>query len=254
MSPALHIPSMPTRYSFVAVASALLAAACVSPAPRTDAPDTPVPSTGSAVDTVTFLALGDSYTIGEAVPESDRWPVQLAALLRERGLAVQEPTIIARTGWTTDELAAQLDVVRLRVPFSLVSLLIGVNNQYRGRDAEQYRGEFRGLLERAIGFAGGEASRVIVVSIPDWGVTPFAEGRNRAQVASDIDRFNAINREVTRQLGARYVNITPGSRLAATDGSLTASDGLHPSGLMYAAWARATFPEALVALGRSPSN
>ena len=206
------------------------------------------------MDTLTFLALGDSYTIGEAVAEGERWPVQLAALLRQRGLAVQEPTIIAKTGWTTDELAAQLDVVRLRVPFSLVSLLIGVNNQYRGRDAEEYRAEFRGLLERAIGYAGGEAGRVIVVSIPDWGVTPFAEGRDRAQIASDIDRFNAINRAVTAQLGARYVDITPGSRDAATDPALTASDGLHPSGAMYASWARDVLPEALAALALRREN
>ncbi len=202
------------------------------------------------MDTVTFLALGDSYTIGEAVGEAERWPVQLAALLQSRGHAVAEPTIIAKTGWTTDELAAQLDVVRLRVPFSLVSLLIGVNNQYRGRDAEEYRTQFRDLLERAIGFTGGDAGRVIVVSIPDWGVTPFAEGRDRAKIASEIDRFNSINREVTTALGARYVDITPGSRSAATDATLTASDGLHPSGAMYAAWARAVLPEALEALAQ----
>ena len=205
------------------------------------------------MDSVTFLALGDSYTIGEAVPEAERWPVQLAGLLRARGYAVQDPTIIAKTGWTTDELAGQLDVVRLRVPFSLVSLLIGVNNQYRGRDVEEYRDQFRGLLERAIGFAGGNAKRVIVVSIPDWGVTPFAEGRDRAKIAAEIDRFNAVNREVTASLGARYVDITPGSRMAATDASLTASDGLHPSGAMYGGWARAILPEALAALGR-PAN
>ena len=205
------------------------------------------------MDSVSFLALGDSYTIGEAVPENERWPVQLAGLLRGRRYAVTEPTIIAKTGWTTDELAAQLDVVRLRGPFSLVSLLIGVNNQYRGRDAEEYRAQFRELLQRAIGFAGGEPARVIVVSIPDWGVTPFAEGRDRAKIAADIDRFNAINREVTGQLGARYVDITPGSRDAATNASLTASDGLHPSGAMYSSWARAVLPEALAAL-KSPGN
>lgn len=232
------------------LAFALLASACVSPGPVPERAADSTPPTGAAVDTVTFLALGDSYTIGESVAESERWPVQLAALLRQRGLAVQEPTIIAKTGWTTDELAAQLDVVRLRVPFSLVSLLIGVNNQYRGRDAEEYRAEFRGLLGRAIGYAGGEAGRVVVVSIPDWGVTPFAEGRDRAKIASDIDRFNAINREVTAQLGARYVDITPGSRDAATDPALTAADGLHPSGAMYGSWARAVLPEALAALER----
>ena len=137
-----------------------------------------------------YLALGDSYTIGESVAESERFPVQL---VRELGLS--EPAIIAKTGWTTDELGHALDAVRLAGPFDLVTLLIGVNNQYRGRDAEQYRGEFSELLQRAIGFAGGDAKKVVVVSIPDWGVTPFAEGRDRAKIATEIDRYNAINRE-----------------------------------------------------------
>ena len=143
-------------------ALALLLVGCAAPSARGPAaPSTP--SSGGAVDSAGFLALGDSYTIGEAVPESERWPVQLAELMRTRGVAIGDPTIIAKTGWTTDELAAQLDVVRLRVPFSLVSLLIGVNNQYRGRDAEEYRVQFRNLLQRAIGFAGGDAGRVVVV-------------------------------------------------------------------------------------------
>ena len=202
------------------------------------------------MDSASFLALGDSYTIGEAVPESERWPVQLARLMRSRGVAIGEPTIIARTGWTTDELAAQLDAVRLRVPFSLVSLLIGVNNQYRGRDAGEYRLQFRDLLQRAIGFAGGDAGRVVVVSIPDWGVTPFAEGRDRARIAAEVDQFNAINREEALALGARYVDITPGSRDAANDRSLLAGDGLHPSGRMYTAWAEAVLPHALEAVAR----
>ncbi|MBK5260447.1 MAG: SGNH/GDSL hydrolase family protein, partial [Thermoanaerobaculia bacterium] len=123
-----------------------------------------------------FLALGDSYTIGEAVPESERWPVQLANALRARGIDVNGPQIIAKTGWTTDELNAAIDAADPRGPFDLVTLLIGVNNQFRGRDAEQYRGQLAALLQRAIGFAGGDAKRVIVVSIPDWGVMPFAEG------------------------------------------------------------------------------
>ena len=236
--------------SLIRPAAALaLLAACASPPPAANPTVGATPTNGAAVDSVTFLALGDSYTIGEAVAEGERWPVQLAGLLRERGYAVAEPTIIAKTGWTTDELASRLDVVRLRVPFSLVSLLIGVNNQYRGRDPEEYRTQFRGLLERAIGYAGGVPGRVIVVSIPDWGVTPFAEGRDRAKIATEIDRFNAINREVTAQLGARYVDITPGSRSAATDAALTAADGLHPSGAMYSNWARAVLPEAVASLG-----
>jgi lysophospholipase L1-like esterase len=191
-----------------------------------------------------FLALGDSYTIGESVAAEERWPAQLAALLNAAGVEVSAPLIIAATGWTTDELAAGIDAADARGPFDLVSLLIGVNNQYRGHDPEQYRAEFAGLLTRAIAFAGGEPSAVIVLSIPDWGVTPFANGRERAQIAAAIDAFNAINREAAEAAGARYVDVTPISRRAATDPALIAADGLHPSGAMYAEWARLALPLA----------
>ncbi len=194
------------------------------------------------VHSVRYLALGDSYTIGEAVPAAERFPVQLA-----RQLNLGEPQIIARTGWTTDELNAAVDEANPKGPFELVTLLIGVNNQYRGRDAEQYRGEFAALLQRAIGFAGGNARRVVVVSIPDWGVTPFAEGRDRAQIAREIDRYNAVNREETLRAGARYVDITPISR--GGDPALVAEDKLHPSGRQYSEWVRLIAPEAKAALG-----
>lgn len=197
-----------------------------------------------------YLALGDSYTIGEGVAEAERWPVRLAALLRERGVDVDDPRIIARTGWTTDELSAAIDAADPRGPYALVSLLIGVNNQYRGRDAEEYREQFAALLRRAIGFAGGEAARVIVVSIPDWGVTPFADGRDRARIATEIDVYNAINREEAQRAGARYVDITPASRAAGADPAFLVSDGLHPSGRAYAEWARLALPAALEALGQ----
>lgn len=182
-----------------------------------------------------YLALGDSYTIGESVPAEERFPVQLA-----RQLGLGDPEIIAKTGWTTDELNAAIDDAKPRGPYDLVTLLIGVNNQYRGRDAEQYRGEFAALLQRAIGFAGGNPKKVIVVSIPDWGVTPFAEGRDRAKIASEIDRYNAINREEAGKAGARYVDITPISR--GTDLSLVAGDGLHPSGKQYTEWTKLIAP------------
>jgi len=188
-----------------------------------------------------YLALGDSYTIGEAVAAEQRFPMQLA-----RELGIGEPQIIAKTGWTTDELNAAIDAANVQGTFELVTLLIGVNNQYRGRDAEQYRGEFAALLQRAIGFAGGNAKRVVVVSIPDWGVTPFAEGRDRAQIARDIDRYNAVNRAEAQRAGARYVDITPISR--GGDPSLVAEDKLHPSGTQYTAWVRAIVPEARAAL------
>lgn len=182
-----------------------------------------------------ILALGDSYTIGESVAEADRWPNQLA-----RALGAPNPEIIAKTGWTTDELNAAIDAANPQGPYRFVTLLIGVNNQYRGRDVEQYRGEFAALLQRAIGFAGGDAKRVIVVSIPDWGVTPFAEGRDRAKIAAEIDRYNAVNREEASRAGAKYVDITPVSRRA--DPSLVAGDGLHPSAAQYAEWTKLILP------------
>ncbi|HVT44353.1 MAG TPA: SGNH/GDSL hydrolase family protein [Thermoanaerobaculia bacterium] len=195
-----------------------------------------------------FLALGDSYTIGEAVDPEMRWPVQLANLLGKRGHARIEPQIIARTGWTTDELRSAIRDESPRGPYQLVSLLIGVNNQYRGRDSEEYRKEFSELLGMAIRFAGDDPRRVIVLSIPDWGVTPFAEGRSREEIAEQIDRFNTINREVTLSRRAHYVEVTTISRKAATDASLLASDGLHPSGAMYRRWAELALPAAMSAL------
>jgi len=199
-----------------------------------------------------FLALGDSYTIGESVSPTERWPAQVVVALRAQGVAVADPEIIAVTGWTTDELNVGIDRAQPQSRYELVSLLIGVNNQYRGYDTGEYRKEFAALLKRAIGFAGDEAQRVIVISIPDWGVTPFAQhsGRNPATIASEIDLFNAINREETERAGARYVDITPGSRRALTDTTLIAGDGLHPSGKMYTEWANAVTSVALEILTR----
>jgi len=205
---------------------------------------------GEPPEEISILSLGDSYTIGESVGEGERWPVQLAAALREQGVPATEPRIIARTGWTSGELEAAIQQEKPQGTYELVSLLIGVNNQYRGLAVEEYRSQFRDLLQQAIDFAGGEAGRVIVLSIPDWGVTPFAAGRDRALIAGEIDRFNGVNRQETKNLGARYVDVTVISRQAATDRSLVAEDGLHPSGKMYEAWARLALPEALAALGR----
>lgn len=190
-----------------------------------------------------YLALGDSYTIGESVAEADRWPNQLA-----KKLSIAQPAIIAKTGWTTDELNAAIDKADPHGPYDLVTLLIGVNNQYRGRDAEQYRRELGALLQRAIGFAGGNARRVIVVSIPDWGVTPFAEGRDRTKIGHEIDQFNAINHEESTRANARWVDVTAISRGAVNDRELVAGDGLHPSAKMYTAWVGAIEAEARAAL------
>ena len=201
-----------------------------------------------------YLALGDSYTIGESVEPAERWPVHLARLLREQGVPMDDPLIIAATGWTTDDLSAGIERVSPQGVFDLVSLLIGVNNQYRGREAAEYRRQFSALLQRAIGLAGGRPGRVLVLSIPDWGVTPFAEGRDRKQIGAEIDRFNAINREESARAAAPYLDITPGSRRAAADPALIAGDGLHPSGKMYADWAAAGLGMALEALAKTQAG
>jgi lysophospholipase L1-like esterase len=198
--------------------------------------------------TFSYLALGDSYTIGESVPAEQRWPVQLAGLLGEAGYNVGEPRIVARTGWTTDELNAAIEKENITQTYDLVSLLIGVNNQYRGYSLESYRQEFAGLLEQAIAYAGGDPRRVVVLSIPDWSVTPYAEGRDQAAIAAAIDDFNRANREETEKQGASYIDVTPTSRQAEDDLSLIAPDGLHPSGFMYTEWARLSLPAALLAL------
>ena len=195
--------------------------------------------------TATFLALGDSYTIGEGVAPRDRWPSQIVAEGRRKGLEVAEPRIIARTGWTTDELSSAIDAQNPQGTFDLVTLLIGVNDQYSDRDPETYRAGFATLLRRAIGLAGGDARRLIVVSIPDWGVTPFAEGRDRARIAAGIDTFNAINREEAKKANARYVDVTPISRAGA---ALVVADRLHPSAEMYTKLTAAILPHALVVL------
>jgi lysophospholipase L1-like esterase len=195
-----------------------------------------------------YLALGDSYTIGQNAAPPERWPVQLADLLRQRGIAVGEPQIIARTGWTVAELSAGIDDAAPRGPFDLVTLLIGVNDQYRGGDAEIYRPAFSRMLARAVALAGGDARRVVVLSIPDWGVTPFARGRDPERISTEIDRFNAVNRQEALTAGARYVDVTPVSRRATAGSSLLAADGLHYAGLMYAEWARLTLPAAAEAI------
>jgi len=190
-----------------------------------------------------YLALGDSYTIGESVPPAERWPVVLAARLRSEGLAVAEPEIVARTGWTTDELSEGIDRAAPRGPYDLVTLLIGVNDQYRGADAAAYAPKFAALLDRAIAFAGGRPERAVVVSIPDWGVTPYAEGRDRAQIGAAIDRFNAENRAAAERARVAWVDVTSISRRPGSRERL-ADDGLHPSGAMYREWVEAVLPAA----------
>lgn len=198
-----------------------------------------------AQDKIDYLALGDSYTIGEAVPEKDRWPVQLVERLRKEGIEINDPTIIATTGWTTDELQSALARVRLAGNYELVSLLIGVNNQYRGYPVDQYKKEFAELLDQAIALAGGDPDDVFVLSIPDYGVTPFSKekGLNPAKIARELNQYNAIAKEIAVSQEVDFFEITEWSRRAKNDPSLIASDGLHPSGKMYKNWVDTCFKE-----------
>ena len=207
--------------------------------------DTPTPGA------LRFLALGDSYTIGEGVDAADRWPAQVVDALRQEGTDVADPQIVAATGWTAEELDAAIDAADPQGPFDVVTLLVGVNDQYRGGTAEAYRPAFRALLARAVGFAAGDARRVVVLAIPDWGVTPFAlteaaGRRDRGAVAAEIDAFNAVARDETEAAGARWVDVSGVSRRYGA--SETAADGLHPSGALYARWAALARPAVRAAL------
>jgi lysophospholipase L1-like esterase len=204
-------------------------------------------------DTLTFLALGDSYTIGEAIPTEESWPWQLVHLLRRQGATIADPTILATTGWTSGQLLSRLDrVTFLRAEYDLVSLLIGVNNQYRGGDPERFRRELVTLLNRAVALAGNDPQRVLVLSIPDYSITPFAATRDPAAIAANLVQFNEIVRHEAGTAGTRYINITPLSLQAAGRPDLLATDGLHPSGAMYALWADAVLPAACAALSVAP--
>jgi len=184
-----------------------------------------------------MLSFGDSYTIGEGMQPDDRFPNQTISILKSKGINFDEPKIIAKTGWTTDELMAAIHEDNPKSDYDFVTLLIGVNNQYRGRSIEEYHADFTKLLKMAIGFAQGKSNHVIVISIPDWGVTPFADGRDRNKIAEEIDLFNSINKKETETLKAHYIDITPESRKAGNDLSLVADDKLHLSAKMYNEWA-----------------
>jgi lysophospholipase L1-like esterase len=192
-----------------------------------------------------YLALGDSYTIGQSVDITLRYPVQIADSLEKRGYSMENPRIIAVTGWTTSNLKAGIKAANPQGPYDLVSLLIGVNNQYRGMDINIYRTEFGELIDQAISFAGNDTGRVFVLSIPDWGVTRFATGYDREKIAREIDQYNAINKEITLSKGIVWIDVTGISRFAEQDATLIADDGLHPSGKMYTEWVRLAVPEII---------
>ncbi|WP_183575259.1 SGNH/GDSL hydrolase family protein [Mucilaginibacter sp. X5P1] len=194
------------------------------------------PVKAMTTDSITYLALGDSYTIGQSVPQAESYPYQLTASLSAEGFKTRNPDIIAITGWTTDDLIDAIAASTFKSKqYSFVTLLIGVNDQYQGMSQANYTIKFAQVLNTAISYAQGDPNRVFVLSIPDYGVTPFADG-NDAVIGPQIDQFNAINAAISAKAGVHYLNITAISRLAAKDPLLIASDGLHPSGLMYTQW------------------
>lgn len=201
---------------------------------------------------IRFLALGDSYTIGEGVALEEGWPAQLQHLLQEAGCACATPEIIATTGWTTTDLIQKLQQTTLPPNFDLVSLLIGVNNQYQGLEIDRYEREFVSLIDQAIGAAGGRSERVLVLSIPDWSVTPFGFERssevNLAQVAKEIDAYNVINCREAYRRGCAYVDVTGSTREHKADPHAWTADGLHPAPLLYTQWARKSEPVVLARL------
>jgi lysophospholipase L1-like esterase len=189
-----------------------------------------------------YLALGDSYTIAEAVPASESFPMQTAALLEQAGVSMDKPKVIATTGWTTADLKRAIAREKITDTFSVVSLLIGVNNQYQGLSSAAYQTEFRQLLQDAIQFAAGHPEHVIVISIPDYSITPFAQQLHSKTIAQEIDLFNEINKKIALVAGAQYLDITTESRQANASAGLLAADGLHYSGKEYHIWAQMLAP------------
>lgn len=186
---------------------------------------------------VKLLALGDSYTIGESVAASSRWPIQLVDSLQKRGVDCLQPKIIATTGWRTDNLSHAISKTKFKKDeeYNLVSLLIGVNNYYQGKSVESYAPEFEALLKTAIQLAHGDKSSVFVLSIPDYGFTPFGK-ENQQKISEGIDAYNAVNKSITEKYGVKYFNITDTSRRGLSEPDLVAADGLHPSEKMYSEW------------------
>jgi lysophospholipase L1-like esterase len=203
---------------------------------------------------ISYLALGDSYTIGESVPEDERWPVILSNELSESGIEVNDPLIIAKTGWTTDELQNAIKEQNPANDYDLVSLLIGVNNQYRGYPIDQYKKEFKQLLLQAVSFANGDTTRVFVVSIPNYGVTPFGMQKGEEMVRQELLIYDGIADSISSEMNIPFINITPVSEKAKEDPSYIASDQLHPSGKQYEEWVELILPEVKLMLKNSSNS
>ncbi len=185
----------------------------------------------------TYLALGDSYTIGEAVLLKDSFPYQTVQMLRQQNIAFAAAEIVAKTGFTTDELLNAINETKFLYQYDFVSVLIGVNNQYRGRAVENYSNEFENILLKAIQFAGGNCKKVYILSIPNWGVTPFAADKNTVDITKEIAAFNDACKNITLQNNCIYIDITTAQVADSQNSEMLASDGLHPSGLEYKKWA-----------------
>ena len=207
---------------------------------RTDEPDATY-NPGSNESGAKFLALGDSYTIGQSVTAEERWPVLLVKSMKNAGIRFRAPDIIATTGWTTRDLIFSVDNAKPATDYDLVSLMIGVNNQFQGRSIEEYQKEFSTLLTKSITLAGGNPDHVFVLSIPDWGVTPYGDS-DRAGIAKEIDAFNLVAKEACDKAKVRFIDITPISRKALNDPSMLARDNLHFSGKMHQLWVDTVFP------------
>ena len=185
----------------------------------------------------TYLALGDSYTIGEQVSLYESFPYQLVQLLRMSAIDFLAPEIIAKTGWTTNELLSQMEQTHFLKNYDWATLLIGVNNQYRGRSVENYQQEFTDLIQMAIGLCGNKPGQVIVLSIPDWGTTPFAKEKDTKKISYEVDDYNKTCKQITENAGCKFINITNAQRADASRPEFVAADGLHPSEKEYAKWA-----------------
>jgi acyl-CoA thioesterase I len=199
-------------------------------------------TTMSQTKDIHYLALGDSYTIGESVAQQQTFPFLLAQELKSKNKLNIKPTVIARTGWTTGELQSALDKASPAADYDLVTLLIGVNNQYRGMSLKQYEREFTVLVDQAIVLAKNKKENVIVLSIPDYGCTPYGAS-SKERIGREIDEFNRVNKRVAVKKGVHYIDITPISRLASEKKELVAGDGLHPSEEMYRLWVERLLPE-----------
>lgn len=189
-----------------------------------------------------FLALGDSYTIGEGVPSTETWPHQLQQAMAKFNIPLAIPTIVAQTGWSSAELETALEQAELNGPYDMVTLLVGVNDQYRDYPVESFEPVYQRLLLKALTLAGGESQKVLALSIPDWGVTPFASKRNSAQISASIDAYNQSAAKLCLDKGIEFIDITEQSRILSDLPEMLVADQLHPSALQYASWVQTMLP------------